>query len=138
MSDQPGQASGIDPVTDRGQAALSRRFGRRTLMLGAAATGAGVAASVAGGGAAQAAGKQSAVLLGKSNSAHGTTQVITRVGDGLKGQTFAPGHSGVVGLDASTKSTGHGLYGNSIHGLGVLGISQHGTGITGLCGVPIG
>lgn len=133
MSDQPGQARGIDPATGEGQAATPGRLGRRALMLGAAATGAGVAASVAGGGAAQAAaGKQPAVLLGKSNSAHGTTQVITRVGDGLKGQTFAAGHSGVVGFDTSTATGGHGLYGHSIHGAGVLGISQHGTGITGL------
>lgn len=139
MSDQPGQARGIDPATDEGQAALAGRFGRRALMLGAVATGAGVAASIAGGGIAQAAksaqaasAKQQAVLLGKSNSAHGTTQVITRVGDGLKGQTFAAGHSGVVGFDTSTASSSHGLYGHSVHGLGILGISQHGTGITGL------
>lgn len=101
-------------------------------MLGAAATGAGVAATIAGGGAAEAAPNgQGAVLLGKSNSAHGTTQVITRAGNGLKGQTFAKGQSGVAGYDTSTASGGHGLYGNSIHGFGVLGISQHSTGVVG-------
>lgn len=96
-------------------------------MLGAAATGAGVVASVAE----AASGKQPAVLLGKANSAHVTTQVITRAGDGIKGQTFATGHSGVVGFDTSTTSSGHGLYGHSIHGLGVLGISQHSTASPG-------
>lgn len=133
MSDQPEQARAIDPATDEGQAVSSGHFGRRALMLGAAATGAGVAASVTGGGAAEAApSRQPAVLLGKSNSAHATTQVITRAGDGLKGQTFATEHSGVVGFDTSTATGGHGLYGHSIHGLGVLGISQHSTGVTGL------
>lgn len=102
-------------------------------MLGAAATGAGAAASLAGGGLADAAPdvKSPAVLLGKSNSAHGTTQVITRSGNGLKGQSFAKGQSGVAGFDTSTATGGHGLYGNSLHGDGVLGISQHGNGVVG-------
>lgn len=101
-------------------------------MLGAAATGAGVAATMAGGGIADAApAGQSAVLLGKSNSAHGTTQVITNAGNGLKGETSAKGQSGVVGFDTSTANGGHGLYGHSVHGFGALGISQHSTGIVG-------
>lgn len=133
MSDQQEEHRATDPATDEGQVAPPGRFGRRALMLGAAATGAGMAASVAGGGTAEAApGKQPAVLLGKSNAAHATTQVTTRTGDGLKGQTFAKGHSGVVGFDTSTASGGHGLYGHSINGSGVLGISQHGNGVTGL------
>lgn len=99
-------------------------------MLGAAATGAGVAASVAGGGIAEAANGH-AMLLGKANTAHGTTQVTTNAGNGLQGQTSASGHSGVVGFDTSSASNGHGLYGHSVHGSGVLGVSQHGTGITG-------
>ncbi len=109
-----------------------RRFGRRALMFGAATTGAGVAAALAGGATAQAepAGS-SAVLLGKDNSTRSTTQVITRGGDGLKGQTYARDHSGVVGFDTSTASGGHGVYGRSVHGFGILGISEHGTGIVG-------
>jgi hypothetical protein len=101
-------------------------------MFGAAATGAGVAASLAGGSAADAAPDASkSVLLGASNSAKATTQVITRGGNGLKGQTFASGQSGVVGFDTSTATGGHGVYGNSEHGDGVLGISAHGDGVVG-------
>lgn len=136
MGDQSGQARGIDRTSDDTPAAPSGRFGRRAVMLGAAATGAGVAASLAGGGAAGAAepaAKGAAVLLGQSNSAHGTTQVITRTGDGLKGQTYDTDHSGVVGYDTSTASGGHGVFGRSTHGFGVFGISDHSTGMVGQC-----
>jgi hypothetical protein len=132
MSDDSGQARATDRASDDAPAAAAGRFGRRALILGAAATGAGVAATVAGGGIAEAAPDgPAAVLLGKSNSAHGTTQVITRAGNGLKGQTSARGQSGVAGYDASTANGGHGLYGHSIHGFGALGISQHSTGVVG-------
>ena len=101
-------------------------------MLGAAAAGAGVAASLAGGSLAEAAPDAgSAVQLGKSNSAKATTQVITKGGDGLKGQTSATNHSGIVGFDTSSGTGGHGVYGNSVHGDGVLGISAHKTGVVG-------
>ncbi len=159
MSDLPGLDRGLEPADDASPAAKPRNYGRRALMLGAAATGAGVAASLAGGGLAGAAtaqgadpagqadpaspaepaapdAKSAAVLLSKSNSAHGTTQVITRSGSGLKGQTFAKGQSGVVGFDTSTVTGGHGVYGNSSHGDGVLGISQHGNGVVGQGSTP--
>jgi hypothetical protein len=101
-------------------------------MLGAAATGAGVAASIAGGAGAEAAPEGSgAVQLGKNNSTNATTQVITHGGDGLKGQTYASSHSGVVGYDTSTSAGGHGVYGRSIHGFGILGISEKSSGIVG-------
>ena len=101
-------------------------------MLGAAAAGAGAAASLAGGSLAEAApDRGSAVQLGKSNSANATTQVITKGGDGLKGQTSATNHSGIVGFDTSSGTGGHGVYGNSIHGDGVLGISKNKTGVVG-------
>lgn len=101
-------------------------------MLGAAAAGAGVAASLAGGSLAEAApDRGGAVELGKSNSADATTQVITKGGDGLKGQTSATNHSGIVGFDTSSGTGGHGVYGNSIHGDGVLGISKNKTGVVG-------
>ena len=101
-------------------------------MLGAAATGAGVAATVAGGGAADAATSSKPVLLGKNNSAHANTQVSTTAGNGLQGETSASAHSGVAGFDLSTSAGGHGVYGHSVHGLGVLGVSQHNTGVTGV------
>jgi hypothetical protein len=133
MSDQTEQARAIESGELAATPARSRRrFGRRALMLGAAATGAGVAASLAGGAGAEAAPDGSgAVQLGKNNSTHSTTQVITRGGSGLKGQTYASGQSGVVGFDTSTASGGHGVYGHSIHGFGILGISEHSSGIVG-------
>ncbi|HYK31990.1 MAG TPA: hypothetical protein VEV63_08510 [Streptosporangiaceae bacterium] len=78
MSDQPGQARGTDPDSDDARA--SGRFGRRALMLGAAAAGAGMAASMAGGGIAEAAPSAHPLLLGKFNSAHATTEVSTNAG----------------------------------------------------------
>lgn len=131
MSDQSGQARATEPAADSRSSAL-RRLGRRALMLGAAASGAGVAASMAGAGPAEAAGgAQKPVLLGKYNPARSTTQVITRGGSGLLGQTYAQDQSGVVGFDTSAASGGHGVYGHSIHGAGVLGISQRGAGVVG-------
>jgi hypothetical protein len=134
MSDQRGEARGTDPVTDERHAASSGRFGRRALMLGAAATGAGVAASVAGGGIAEAAAPGHPVQLGKFNASHATTEVSTNAGTGLKGQSSANGPSGVAGVAGFDTSSGgtQGVFGHSVHGQGVLGTSQHGTGITGL------
>jgi hypothetical protein len=138
MSDQSEQAHAIASDAEVAAPSLAdlgrrgRRFGRRALMLGAAAAGAGAAASIAGGSAADAAPDgSSAVLLGKNNSTNSTTQVITRGGDGLKGQTFANNHSGVTGYDTSKGSQGHGVYGRSTNGIGVLGISDHSSGIVG-------
>ena len=114
--------------------APSGRYGRRAVGLLAAATGAGVAAGLVGAGTADAATKSGGpVLLGKSNSASATTQVITHSGDGLKGQTYAAQHSGVVGFDTSTSSGGHGVHGRSIRGFGVFGLSEHSTGVVGQC-----
>jgi hypothetical protein len=140
MSDHSAQRRAMESEGSEGKAQTlpnpavrsRRRFGRRALMLGAATTGAGVAATLAGGASAQAEPAGSAaVLLGKNNSAKSTTQVITRGGDGLKGQTYARDHSGVTGFDTSSASGGHGVYGRSVHGFGILGISEHGTGIVG-------
>jgi hypothetical protein len=136
MSDQSDQTraieSGHQAAAPASPARGRRRFGRRALMLGAAATGAGVAASIAGGAGAEAAPDASgAVQLGKSNSTKSTTQVLTKGGDALKGQTSATNHSGIVGFDVSSSFGGHGVYGHSIHGVAVLGISQHHTGIVG-------
>jgi hypothetical protein len=136
MSDPSDQASAIESdeqaATPASPVRGRRRFGRRALMLGAAASGAGVAASIAGGAGAEAAPEASgAVQLGKSNAAKATTQVITKGGDGLKGQTSATNHSGIVGFDVSSAFGGHGVYGHSIHGVAILGISQHHTAIVG-------
>jgi hypothetical protein len=139
MSDQSGQAREVQPGSDEPSAPAGSantgsavHRGRRALMFGAAAAGAGVAASLAGGGLAEAAPDAGgAVQLGKSNSAKATTQVITKGGDGLKGQTSATNHSGIAGFDTGPGTGGHGVYGNSLHGDGVLGISAHKTGVVG-------
>jgi hypothetical protein len=132
MSDQARPADEMKPGTDESSAPSAVHRDRRALMLGAAAAGAGVAASLAGGGLAEAAPDAGgAVQLGKSNSAKATTQVITKAGDGLKGQTSATNHSGIVGSDTSSGTGGHGVYGNSVHGDGVLGVSAHKTGVVG-------
>ncbi|HUD35288.1 MAG TPA: hypothetical protein VMR14_00220 [Streptosporangiaceae bacterium] len=143
MSDQSEQARAIASHTEvaapsqADQGKRRQRFGRRALMLGAAAAGAGAAASIAGGSAADAAPDGSAaVLLGKNNSTKSTTQVITRGGDGLKGQTYANNHSGVTGFDTSKGDQGHGVYGRSTNGIGVLGISDHSTGVVGQTATP--
>jgi len=133
MSDQAGQARENKPADEKSSAPSSAHRGRRAVMLGAAAAGAGMAASLAGGPLAEAAPDAGgAVQLGKSNSANATTQVITKGGDGLKGQTSATNHSGIVGFDRSSGPGGHGVYGNSVHGDGVLGVSNHKTGVVGV------
>ena len=114
--------------------------GRRALMFGAAAAGAGIAASVVGGGLAEAAPDASgAVQLGKSNSTSGTTVVSSASGTGLEGRSKKLGQAGVAGFDdAPTAGNPHsnGVYGRSIHGSGVLGISDHHNGITGMGSTP--
>ncbi len=137
MSDQSEQAATIQPTAGDQAPSTGRRYGRRALMLGAAATGAGVAATVASGAAAQAAPDGSAaVQLGKSNSANATTQILTKGGDGLKAQTSAADHAGLNGVDASSSTGGHGVYGVSSHGTGILGIGDHGNGVVGQTNGP--
>jgi hypothetical protein len=84
-----------------------RSYGRRALMLGAAAAGAGAAISLVAGAEPAAAADGSAVLLGESNTASATTTTTTKTGDGLKGQTSTEGGSGVYGNDTS-KGGGYG------------------------------
>lgn len=136
MSDQPEQLSGIEPANQGNLHSLAARYGRRALLLGAAATGAGLAANLVTGGAAQAAPDASgSVLLGKSNTTHGTTSVSARGGTGLSGHTATHGQAGVSGFDTSATGS-FGLYGKSTHGTGVLGSSTHKSGVTGLTFTP--
>jgi hypothetical protein len=103
-------------------------------MLGAAAAGVGVAASVAGGGLAEAAPDASAVQLGKANSTSGTTSISSSSGTGVQGRTRRHGMAGVAGFDDTTAVSSpptNGVYGHSAFGNGVLGISEHHNGITG-------
>jgi hypothetical protein len=112
----------------------ARRVGRRALMLGAAAAGAGVAASLVVGAdpanAETAATTSKAVLLSKSNTAKATTTVVTKAGNGLEGVTSADDCAGVAGDDTSANG-GFGLYGTSTDGYGVYATSESGKGVYG-------
>jgi hypothetical protein len=147
MSDESGRARAIEPDAEAGNAALASqgpavqaagatsgvRYGRRALMFGAAAAGAGVAASVVGGGMAQAAPDASAVQLGKANSTGPTTSISSSAGTGLEGRTSKKGNAGITGFDDTDKAgdSGYGVYGRSNYGPGLLGISVHRDGIVG-------
>lgn len=132
MSDQPEQLSGNEPASESALHSLAARYGRRALLLGAAATGAGLAADLMASGTAQAAPDSPApVLLGRFNSANSSTIVGTKRANGLTGQTHATGFSGVAGIDFSTTNKSHGVYGQTNHGFGVFGIGiggGHGVG----------
>ncbi|HUC58215.1 MAG TPA: hypothetical protein VMA95_12495 [Streptosporangiaceae bacterium] len=125
--------AGAVPAKPAGQAPAGH-YGRRALMFGAAAAGAGVAASVVGGGIAEAAPDSSAVQLGKSNTTSGTTIINSTTATGIQGTTKKLGQAGVTGID-NTPTSGNphsnGVYGRSINGSGVLGISDHHNGVTG-------
>ncbi len=137
MSDQSEQAPATQPAAGGEARSAARKYGRRALMLGAATTGAGLAATLAGGGAAEAApDSSSAVQLGKSNSSSATTQILTKGGDGLKAQTSAANHAGINGVDVSSSTGGHGVYGVSSHGTGILGIGDNGNGVVGQTNGP--
>jgi hypothetical protein len=132
MSHQPEELSGNEPADVSPVHSLAARYGRRALILGAAAAGAGVAADLVAGGTAEAAPDTSAaVLLGKFNSANSSTIVGTKRANGLVGQTHAKGFSGVAGLDFNTAHGSNGVYGQTYHGYGVFGIGiggGHGVG----------
>lgn len=132
MTDQPERASEIDQSGDRAPGSLPARYGRRALMLGAAATGAGVAASLVGSGLAEAAPDPSPpVLLGKTNTTSGTTIVASGSGTGLSGHAHTAGQAGVKGFDTSSGKKGFGVYGQSVNGVGVNGISKNNNGVAG-------
>lgn len=130
MSDQPEQLSGNEPAGESRVHSLAARYGRRALILGAAATSAGLAADLVAGGTADAAPDASSVLLGKLNFTHGSTVVSSSGGTGLSGRTSVKGQAGVSGFDNSTHGS-MGLYGKSTHGMGILGSSTHQNGIVG-------
>lgn len=132
MSERPERAHEIDQAGDRTSGSLPARYGRRALMLGAAATGAGLAASLVGGGLAEAAPDSSPpVLLGKSNTTGPTTSVTSRRGTGLAGHSAVNNQAGVSGFNTGTGTNTFGVNGQSVHGPGVHGVSTHQNGVTG-------
>jgi hypothetical protein len=103
------------------------------MMLGAAAAGAGAAASLVGGGLAEAAPDAATVQLGKANKAGPTTSISSSDGTGIEGRTSKKGNAGVTGFDDTDKAgaNGYGVYGRSNYGPGLLGISEHRDGVVG-------
>ncbi len=132
MSDQPEQLSENEPANERAIHSLAARYGRRALILGAAAASAGLAADLVAGGTAEAAPDSSPpVLLGKLSTANGSTTVSSKHANGLVGQTRTNGFSGVAGLDFNPTKHSHGIYGQTNHGIGVFGVALgdgHGVG----------
>ncbi len=94
------------------------RYGRRALMLGAAAVGVGITAGLIASAAPAEAANDDPILLGESNTATSTTEINTTSGDGLQANTT--GDSG-----------SHGVLGTATFGTGVAGISTYGTGVHG-------
>ena len=120
---------GISSDNGDEQQSATGKYGRRALMLGAAA-GVGAAASLAAKPeiAAAVTPDVSYVELGEANSTKGTTSVTSTKGDGLSGTTKANDYGGVLGEDHSSgggfgvqgySNAGTGLYGNSVGNSGV-------------------
>jgi hypothetical protein len=130
MSDQPERN---EPANESAAHSLAARYGRRALILGAAAAGAGLAADLVAGGTAEAAPDSSPpVLLGKINIASGSTVVGSQHANGLEGHTHTGGRSGVSGIDFNKKKGSNGVYGQTNHGVGVYGIALGGgNGVVG-------
>jgi hypothetical protein len=136
VTDRPGQPGDSEDRRDDRTSLPAARHGRRTLMRGTAAAGAGVVASLALGGLAEAQPDGSGpVSLGKANLADATTSVNAKSGTGLEGRTRSSGQSGVSGFDDTTEPGAYGVYGRSKRGHGVLGISEQGSGIVGQASV---
>ena len=96
------------------------RYGRRAVMLGAAAAGVGIVAGLVAGAEPAGAANNGPVLLGETNTAVGTTLINTTSGNGLQATTSENGESGLLGSDLSSGG-----------GYGVLGTSENGTGVQG-------
>ena len=132
MTERPERANEIDQAGGRALGSLPARYGRRALILGAAATGAGVAANLVSGGPAEAAPDISLpVLLGKSNRTSGSTNVISSKGTGLSGRADTNNQAGVSGLNSGAGENSFGVLGHSVDGTGVNGLPVHGNGVVG-------
>ncbi len=119
MSDFGSQDSGASSDEDRAlQDGAATRYGRRALMLGAAAAGAGITLGLVGGAKPADASNGHPVVLGDTNAASDSTIINTTSGNGFQGHTSQAGSSGVYGIDTSTGG-GYGIQGNSTSGTAV-------------------
>jgi hypothetical protein len=125
---------GAKAVKDGAGETRPRRYGRRALVLGAAAAGAGMTVDLVTGGApARAATDDTPVLLGESNTSTNSTYIYSSDGVGLLGDTVADNASGLTGSDRSS-SGGVGVFGVSDNGVGVDGHTS-GSGQSGVKGL---
>jgi hypothetical protein len=137
MNEQINRDRALSPAERDAETTASRtRLGRRALMLGVAAAGAGTVVSLAAGEGPAGAATGGDVILGKSNKAGNSTVVTTTSGNGLQGQTYAEDQSGVYGNDES--GGGYGVYGNSANGIGVYGSGTGSTGVYGFSAAAVG
>ena len=135
MSEQLTENDGVSNEGGQGQGDVTGKYGRRALILGAAA-GVGAAASLAA--KPDTAGANGTpVELGESNTATATTSVETSAGSGLVGVTTANANSGVYGVDESSAG-GWGVYGQSDNGTGVEGYAGDTNGDTGVTAGVVG
>jgi hypothetical protein len=117
---------------DAGQPArrTAARYGRRAVVLGAAAAGAGLTVDLVSGAPQAQASNGNPVLLGDSNSATHATVVTSKSSDALQGSTSADLQSGVIGEDSSSGG-GYGVKSSSANGFAVAGNSRNGVGVYG-------
>jgi hypothetical protein len=106
-----------------------RPLGRRAMVFGAAAAGAGAVAAIVGGAGVASAATGDPVIAGESVTASNDTTVSTTAGNGLVGETSDGSMAGVLGHD--TSGGGYGVRGESDAGTGVYGTSTTGTGVQG-------
>ena len=137
MTEQLSKDSAPEPTSGDGAVARGR-YGRRALILGAAA-GAGAAVTLASRAAPAEAGP-AYVVLGGANSETVTTTITNANSGGIAGITSANGgHTGVHGNDTSSGG-GYGVAGNSVNGTGVSGETTGNmqSGVLGSDGSPDG
>jgi hypothetical protein len=118
---------------DRRAVTSSGRAGRRALILGAAAAGAGTAVSLAGGTDPANAANGNPVELGKKNFATATTWVINRHGTALAARTSGLGRSALAGINTTVGRGvgGAGVTGSAVDTAGVEGTSGNAAGVLG-------
>ena len=110
---------GVSQDQGEEEAGTLGRYGRRALIFGAGAAGAGLAATLAAGADPAAAANDSPVELGESNTASATTSITTTTGNGLNG------------LTTSDETYACGVLGESQYGIGVYGTQSSTSGLLG-------
>ena len=131
MSEELTEEEAMIDTTEGGGDEATAKYGRRALMVGAAA-GVGAAASLIAGGDPAGATDGDAVLAGDSNTATATTEIATSDGIGLQGVSAdSSGLYGVSGTASGITGIG-GVVGDSSSQDGVVGKSSGAIGVYGV------